>query len=87
MCETCGFNKMGPLPAQLAVAWKCPADYVCDGRVITRFWDVSRTPQFSYLTAQDFCLWGYIKEKIYCHTFQDITEMKNQDSHGGLQHH
>jgi hypothetical protein len=30
------------------------------------------------LRASDFFLWGYLKEKVYSHRFQDIEEIKTR---------
>jgi len=65
MWETCGFNKMG----------HCPPS--CD-RLSPGLGMFCGHHSCRILRASVFILWGYLKEKMYYHRFQDIEEMKTR---------
>jgi len=46
-------------------------------RVISRFGDVDWPPRSPNLSACDFFLWGYLKEKVYAHRPHTIQELKD----------
>jgi hypothetical protein len=45
--------------------------------VISRFGDVEWPPHSPDLSACDFFLWGYLKEKVYAHRPHTIQELKD----------
>jgi hypothetical protein len=45
--------------------------------VISRFGDVEWPPRSPDLSACDFLLWGYLKEKVYAHRPHTIQELKD----------
>lgn len=47
------------------------------GRLISRFGDLQWPARSPDLTAPDFFLWGYLKEKVYINNPQTIDQLKN----------
>jgi len=48
--------------------------------VISRFGDVDWLPRSPDLTAPDFFLWSYLKDKVYVNQPKTITELKDNIS-------
>lgn len=47
------------------------------GRVISRNGDVNWPPRSCDLTPLDFCLWGYLKSKVYANQPRNIPTLKD----------
>lgn len=47
------------------------------GRLISRFGDVSWPPRSPDLTAPDFFLWGFLKNKVYANKPNTVDQLKN----------
>jgi len=74
MWETCGFNKMGPLPTQL---W----------HIISRFGDVLWPSQSSVFESVRLFPMGIFKRRSVLSHIARYWRDENQDLPGGLQHH
>ena len=46
-------------------------------QLISRFGDLTLPSRSPDLTAPDYFLWGYLKEKVYTHRLQTLQELKN----------
>lgn len=49
-----------------------------DGRIISRFGNLNWPPRSPDLTAPDFFLWGYLKQKVFASRPATILELKEQ---------
>ena len=54
------------------------------GHIISRFGEVPWPPRSPVLSKCDFCLWGYLKSRVYTHkprTLNDLKEAIRQEIH------